>query len=180
MFKLFMVKDDYVNFCRKYDPKVQSNKEDSRKFIKKYLGIVFEINNMKYYVPLSSYKPEKHDNMSNKIDFVRIEDEKHKYAVLNLNNMIPVPDNAIIDFNINILSTNTEEERKYRDLLRNEWRICRAKRDRIIKNASKIYNMVLNNKPINIVNRCCNYKLLEKLSIQYCAEREVAGTDLEN
>lgn len=179
MFKLLIVKDDYVNFCRKYDSKVQSNKESNRKFIKKYLGVIFEINNVKYYVPLSSYKPEKHNNMPNKIDFIRIEDEEHQYAVLNLNNMIPVPDNAIIDFDFNILPVSTEEERKYRDLLRNEWRICRTKQDKIIKNASKLYNMVLNNKPINIVDRCCNFKLLEKLSIQYCAEQEVAGMELE-
>jgi hypothetical protein len=70
---------------------------------------------MKYYVPLSSYKPEKHNKMPNKIDFIRIEDEKNQYAVLNLNNMIPVPDEAIIDFDINILPNDTEEERKYRE-----------------------------------------------------------------
>jgi protein AbiQ len=140
MFKLFIVQDDYINFCRKYDSKVQRNKEENRKFVKKYLGIVFEINNIKYYVPFSSYKPEKHDNMSDKIDFIRIEDEKNRYAVLNLNNMIPVPDKAVIDFDFNILPNNTEEERKYRDLLRNEWRICKTKREKIVKNAYKLYN----------------------------------------
>jgi hypothetical protein len=33
-----MVKDDYINFCRVHDSKVQSNKEDNGKFAKKYLG----------------------------------------------------------------------------------------------------------------------------------------------
>ena len=74
MFRLFMIKDDYINFCTKYDKKVQKNKEGNRKFSKKYLGVVLEVNNFKYFVPLSSYKPEKHDSMPEKIDFIRIEE----------------------------------------------------------------------------------------------------------
>lgn len=173
MFKIFMVQDDYINFCRVYDSKVQKNKEENRKFAKKYLGIIFKFNNTKFYVPFSSYKCEKHDNMNDSIDFIKIVDNQGKYAVLNINNMIPVPDEAIIEFDINVLPNSTEEERKYRDLLRNEWRICKIKKDKIIKNASKLYDMVLKNKPINIVKRCCNFVLLEQKMQEYIVNIQI-------
>lgn len=175
MFKIFIIKDDYIEFCRSHDDKVQDNKEGTGKFIKKYLGIVLEVNNIKYYVPLSSYKPHKHDYMpTDKIDFIRIEDSKNKYAVLNLNNMIPVPDEAVVEFDINILPSGTEEERKYRDLLRNEWNVCRAKKEKILKNANKLYGMFINKRPENIVSRCCDFKKLEAKMQEYITLQQVA------
>jgi translation elongation factor EF-Tu-like GTPase len=42
---------------------------------------------MKYFAPLSSYK-QKHDKMKNSLDFIKI----GNYAVVNINNMSPVPD----------------------------------------------------------------------------------------
>lgn len=46
-----------------------------------------------YYVPISSAKP-KHQRMSNSIDFHKLMDREsgYLYAILNINNMIPVPD----------------------------------------------------------------------------------------
>lgn len=183
MYKLFMVSDDYINFCYSYDHKVQMNKEEDREFPKKYLGIIYFNNGFKYYIPLSSYKPKKHDTMDEKIDFIRIEDDKGKYAVLNINNMLPIPDEAIINFDLNFLPNNTEKERKYRDLLRNEWDVCVLKKDKIISSANKIYSMVEAGKPINIVDRCCKFKLhesnipiyLNKIQILQ-AQEEASGT----
>ena len=45
------------------------------------------MNEIKYFVPLSSYKP-KHEKMKNGLDFLKV----GNYAVINLNNMFPVPD----------------------------------------------------------------------------------------
>lgn len=167
MLKIFIVTDEYIEHCRKFDSKVQNNHKPGEKFIKKYLGIVFELNEIKYYVPFSSYKPDKHDKMKDNVDFIRIEDNDKKYAVLNLNNMIPVPDNAIIEFDINSLNNGSEEERKYRDLLWDEWEICKSKQEKIIRNANTLYKMVLSGSPVNVVNRCCNFKLLETVYEQY-------------
>lgn len=48
---------------------------------------------MKYAVPLSHYNKDKHDGISNKLDFQKVLDEKGKcLSVLNINNMIPVTD----------------------------------------------------------------------------------------
>lgn len=47
--RIYRIKDEYIDFLRKYDEKVSKNKEETRPFV----GIVFEINNFKYFAPLS-------------------------------------------------------------------------------------------------------------------------------
>ena len=78
--------------------------QDAEKDNRKYIGVVFEIKGMKYFAPLSSFK-DKHKKMKESIDFIKIKD----YAVINLNNMIPVPDSQIVDIDI-----NKEKEPSYR------------------------------------------------------------------
>ena len=175
MFKVYSVSDDYIEYCRKIDYRVHNNHKDGEKFVKKYLGIVFEMNNTKYYVPFSSYKPEKHDKMRESIDFIKIEEPGNKYAVLNLNNMIPVPNEVIIEFDMDYSETHTEEEMKYRDLLWAEWEICKAKQNKILTNAKLLYQIVIDKKPEHIVRRCCDFPLLERASIEYITRREVAA-----
>ena len=51
---------------------------------RKYIGIVFQINDMEYFAPLSSFKP-KHEKIERGIGFYQI----LRYAVINLNNMFP-------------------------------------------------------------------------------------------
>lgn len=48
---------------------------------------------------------EKHKTMIEKVDFIKIKD----YAVINLNNMIPVPNSQVIDIDI-----NKEKDSSYR------------------------------------------------------------------
>ena len=54
--KLYSVNDNYINYLRKFDTKVYDNKENNRKVMRKYLGIVLKINELNYYIPMSSPK----------------------------------------------------------------------------------------------------------------------------
>ncbi len=58
--KLYSISDEYISFLRKQFPRIYSNKEDVRIHTRKYLGVVIELENHKYYIPLSSPK-KKHD-----------------------------------------------------------------------------------------------------------------------
>lgn len=55
-FKLYSVSDDYVEWLRKDFPNVYSNKINSRTHTRKYLGVVLQIGQYLYYVPMSSPK----------------------------------------------------------------------------------------------------------------------------
>jgi protein AbiQ len=92
------IKEDYIEYMNKFDSKVYYNKGEGRP----YIGILFEINNFKYYAPLSSPK-EKHQNMPENIKYVKI--QNGEFGLLNLSNMIPVLDDVIINFDIRT-STN--------------------------------------------------------------------------
>ena len=119
-----------------------------------------EINSCKYFVNLSSFKP-KHISMKESVDFIKI----GNYAVINLNNMLPVPDGEY-----NYVDFSKEADANYRNLLRNEYRIISKKSDRIIKNAKVIYNHKLKNgNDTPLARRCCDFLKLEEFAKNYSA-----------
>ena len=67
--KLFFyeVDDSYVEYLSKFDSHVMYTKIESRKFKRKYIGILFKIDEKLYIAPLSSYK-QKHNKMKESID----------------------------------------------------------------------------------------------------------------
>ena len=89
--RIYEVKSEYIKYLNNYQKHIftQAQEKDKRK----YIGIVFEVKGIKYFAPLSSFK-DKHKQMKEGVDFIKIKD----YAVINLNNMIPVPDSQIVDF----------------------------------------------------------------------------------
>ncbi len=87
--KLVIIDSKYCDYLRKFDERVPYNfsKKENRPFI----GVLFEIDGIKYFALLSSPK-EKHKTMRNMIDFLKI--DNGKLGALNFNNMIPVLDTS--------------------------------------------------------------------------------------
>lgn len=160
MINLYEIDDDYIDYLRKFDKKVLSSKTDNRTFTRKYVGILLHNKCFKYFIPLSSYKPDVYDSMYESPSLKKI----GNMAVLRINNMIPVIDSVIhkIDF-------NAETDINYRILLRNEYRILKT-REREIRTDSRIvyyYRLNEKNKFKGLYNICCDFKLLEEKAIQY-------------
>ena len=147
----YEVNDSYIEYLSKFDSHVMYTKIESRKFKRKYIGILFEINKKIYIAPLSSYK-EKHNRIKENIDFIKIGNK----SVINLNNMFPVEEE-----NISIVNIEKEEDINYKQLLRNEYALCVPKFKKIIKNARNLYKQVIVYQ-VPIKDRCCNFKLLEE------------------
>lgn len=154
--KFYHIKDDFITFLRQYDTKVPENKNQSRP----YIGVVLEINSIKYYAPFSSPKP-KHNKMKNGKDFRKI--NNGVYGAINFNNMIPVLDDALIEIDIAGI-----QDSKYRRLLQNQYNFIRADENAILKTANLLRDLVFaNESDISehdkiIKQRCCNLKLLEE------------------
>ncbi|WP_425059017.1 Endoribonuclease ToxN [Sporomusa carbonis] len=162
------ITDQYVEYLRKFDDVVRENREGRRK----YIGVVFEMNNQKYYAPLSSPKL-KYEKISEKApDIFKI--DNGNLGVINLNNMIPVPDNEIIRIDIESI-----DDEKYKNLLRNQAKFINSNHEKIKKKAKVLYSIVKSNTNLNLNKRCCNYKLLEIKCREYeniNAIREIAAT----
>lgn len=159
--KFYNITDDYISFLRRYDDKVAKNKQASRP----YVGVVFEIGEIKYYAPFTSPKP-KHQKMKNGKDFRKI--NQGKYGAINFNNMIPVPDEALI-----LKDFESEPDPQYRRLLQNQYKAIKADSIAIMKTAENLRRLILSNDSDlgaydrQVKKRCCNLALLESVYVLY-------------
>ena len=90
--KWYIVEKEYVNYLRRFDNKVENINYNDR--FKPYLGIIVAIEEINYYVPISSVK-DKHYKMNEDLDFIKINENDRILGVLNLNNMIPIGDENV-------------------------------------------------------------------------------------
>lgn len=173
--KLYSISDKYCNYLRKFDSRIYDNKEEIRTHTRKYVGIVMTINNMNYYIPMSSPKPtDYYDKECTKIrkstnTIIRIKTKNNKgieelRGTLRISNMIPVPIEEIEIYNY-----NAEEDKKYKDVISDEIMFLRNKQNEnnIIRKANLVYKQKKNNLEINYLKSCVDYKLLEKKCKKY-------------
>ena len=105
-----------MDYLAPHAPHLFRNKKDGQQNERKYIGVVFQINDLNYFAPLSSFK-EKHKKMRDSIDFIKIKN----YAVINLNNMFPVPEGKYTYVDI-----SKERNLKYKSLLLAEYRYIKS------------------------------------------------------
>ena len=95
-------------------------------------GIVLQVNDVDYYVPVTSYKQQKPDN------FLIIADNGQAVSSLRFNYMFPVPGMIVT---VRIITD--EPDRAYRALLAQELRYCIKNQDTIQHLADRTYKRVL-------------------------------------
>lgn len=77
--KLYYIKDDYIDYLRKYDDRVLYNKKETRP----YVGVVLEFNGFNYFVPLSSPKIKHIKMNAYALDIFKI--DKGILGIININ-----------------------------------------------------------------------------------------------
>ena len=82
--KLYYVDEDYINELRNVDERVLLNKST-----RPYLGVVLSINDLNYFVPLSSLKKKKLNNQLS-IKLFEVNNIQNRLGYLLFLNMIPV------------------------------------------------------------------------------------------
>lgn len=167
----YVVDKKYINYLKQADPRVGYVEYGDR--MKLHVGILLTIGAFHYYVPISSAKP-KHQNMSNSLDFHKLQDESsgYLYAVLNINNMIPVPDNCVTQLKYNQIAhfrsfKNEKEKTDYVYLLQKEKALIDKVQDTLQIKALKLYQKCTDKPDSSLASRCCNFKMLEGKCISY-------------
>lgn len=103
--------------------------------------------------------------MKESIDFMKIK----QYAVLNLNNMFPVPKTER-----NYVDINKITDANYKNLLRKEYRFIKVNEKKIMKNAQIVYSHKIHNgNKTNLCKRCNDFLLLEEKAMSYKNHSEV-------
>lgn len=123
--KLYEIREKYVNYLLALELLLFHNKAPGQQNTRKYIGIVLQVDGHDYFAPFSSFK-EKHRHMKDRLDFIKIKD----YAVINLNNMFPVPSGEYTYVDISSVGNP-----KYKALLLAEYRAIKAMQEKIRKNA---------------------------------------------
>lgn len=150
--KLYQVTEEYVEYLSLYAPHLFRNRQERGKKTRKFIGAVLKVNGMEYLAPLSSFK-EKHKNMKDSLDFIKVKD----YAVINLNNMFPIPAGQY-----RYVDISGEEDEKYQDLLRAEYRYIKSIQKNIRRNASILYRkQITEDTPLTA--RCNDFLKLEEM-----------------
>ncbi len=164
MKKLVLVRLDsnYCDYLRQFDNKVPYNFDN--KELRPFIGVLFEVNNCKYFAPLSSPKP-KHKTMKTTLDFLKI--AGGDLGAINFNNMLPVTNNNIIKIDLD-KECLTKTEERYIKLLKEQIFWLNRNDEKLYDRSKKLYDKYMNgtlNK--NIEKRCCNFKLLEEKCFEY-------------
>ncbi len=155
---LYEIDAEYIDYLIPMAPHLFQNKKPSQLNNRKYIGVIFVVNGFNYFALLSSFK-EKHRHMQESLDFLKI---KH-YSVINLNNMIPVPDGVFTYVDI-----SREKNPKYRALLLSEYRYIKSIRDKIRKNAVILYNHKMQKGNTTALSKRCNdFGVLEEACRRY-------------
>ena len=169
--KLYAVSDKYIQYLRKFDNRVYDNKENNRKVTRKYLGIVLTINELNYYIPMSS--PKNSDYINNKIRksiipiIIIISNEEINNlpvlkGTLRISNMIPVPSSELI-----LYEPKNEKDKNYKILVEKELEFINKNEKMIKKYAMILYKQKINNYNVSYIKNIVDFKLLEKKCKEY-------------
>lgn len=165
MLYFFTVKMKYVRNLMNIDHKnIMSVSSQHRKNKRVFIGIIVMLDNHKYCIPLSSVEDKpKYSKMSNNITFRKITNKSGEIiGVLNINNMIPVKEEYLIPFDMEISVSDDEKQRKYKKHCMEELEWCREHEDEIIMLARELHRMVCSNQSFKKRNICPDYRLLEQ------------------
>ena len=152
----YRIKEEYNQFLQKYEKEKRGVTKvpnirytDRNKFA---FGAVLQVNDINYYVSVSSFDKKQEANI-----LIRIPgDEKEVKGSLRFNYMVPVPDECIEKLIIKEI-----EDEKYRLLLNKEYQFCMDNISHIQKKANKIYEMVTTNRKQILTDNSCDFHILE-------------------
>lgn len=120
-------------------------------------GAVLLINDIQYFVPVTSYsKPQQ--------DLILLRDKKNNKVLgsIRFNYMIPVPANCLHKLNIADLPTVQSKAHASKELA-----FCRRNRDRIYKTAKNTYMRVKSGRYPELTKNSCDFELLKKAYNEY-------------
>ena len=167
--ELYRVDIEYYNYLHYYEPKIPyvENEKHNRPFI----GIILNVNGKNFFAPLTSPK-KKHLIMKDMQDFLKI--DSGKLGGINLNNMMPIPKCCLEKINL-----YTIKDYKYRNMLKSQMEWINQNELRIQNRARNLYYLILNKHTTEaLLNRCCNFRLLEEKCNEYMKENNLKEEEI--
>lgn len=172
-FGLYKIDPDYLEYLHHIDSEVYYSPA-YRLSTKPFVGIITPINDTNYFIPLTSPKLKhrrwKNVSLEHFIVYEIIDNEAmvqgdyykhysenqslHLLSILDIKKMIPAPINSYTPIEFQEIS-----DYKYKNLLEKEYRFCLSIKNKILRNASRLYCAQRSTNKIHYAN--CNFAKLE-------------------
>lgn len=150
MLKFYDIDKDYISYLKTFDEKVPNIEYNSNnKFV---CGIVLEINNVKYYAPISHKTEKQQTNL-------RIFDNDRPIATIRFSFMIPAFDDILKFKNFKDIA---KIDYNYAALLYAEYSYCSSNIKTIKDKALAVYKIGCNKKH-RLNYTCCDFKKTRKI-----------------
>ncbi|MCQ9124704.1 type III toxin-antitoxin system ToxN/AbiQ family toxin [Rodentibacter caecimuris] len=157
--KLYNIEDDYLTYLRQYDQRVPQNKPNG--YSRPFVGVLLEINNLKYLAPLSS---QIHTTQTDfPIKKKHNESVEEQIATVRFAYMVPVTDKVLREIDYSLIMNSDEN---YFSLLVLEDNYINSHKKELKKKCEMTYNNKINGH----FNFCCDFKKLEEQAINYSTD----------
>lgn len=170
---LYTIDNKYIHYLQENErkdrgfTKVSNNLTDEYSNQKPYVGIVLEIDDYKYFVPLTHPK----EHYDSRIKFFNRFSQPIKlksgrdYGRIMFCYMLPLKDENVLKR----ICINEIVDIKYKSILMTQYFYINSREGNkvILKKAHSLYNKVHNNPQHYLYKYCCAFELLEKYSEKY-------------
>lgn len=160
--RIYKIDLKYLKYLHNSDYRVQYNinYSDSKNQNRPYIGPVLKQDGLFYYAPLEHPRPE-HQALHSNNKIIKI--NGGRLGIIGINNMIPVPQEYLIDFDIS-------QDKNSRTLI-SQLIYCRHNKRLLYHSANKTYFAKLKNADKHYSS--CDFKLLAKKCNEYSNNRDI-------
>lgn len=159
----------YIEFLKKYEtehrgftrvPNVNYHSGNNKFFY----GTVLNVNDINYFVPVSSKVHSKQDDL-----LIRAKNRPELiYGTLRFAYMLPIPKECL-----SLLIRDELKDSQKSLKIKNELAFCRRNKDKIARQAEYTYERIVSSISENLTHNSCDFKLLEQAYIEYCIENKL-------
>lgn len=156
--KFYKVDLEYIRYLHSNDSRVQynANYTDVLNQNRPYIGVVLKINEHNYFAPLEHPRPN-HKLLKPNLHIYKI--KGGRLGIIGLNNMIPVPEASLIDFDI-----NADKNKK---ILVSQYIECKKDWNNIRERANKVYKKRITSPNKFEKKTFCDFSFLEQKCQEY-------------
>lgn len=161
--RIYKVNLDYIKYLHTHDNKVQYSDRytDSQNENRPYIGPVLIKDGFSFYAPLEHPRAA-HMKLKESCYLAKI--DGGKYGIIGINNMIPVPEKELIDFDIS--------KDKNKAILISQFVFCKKHARAITYKANKVYTATANPDTQKSQFSSCNFLKLANKAREYSSQAQ--------
>ena len=156
--RIYKIDLDYIKHLHSQDDKVQYNSDytNSQNQNRPYIGPILIKDGISFYAPLE-HPRSVHTKLKESSYLIKI--DGGKYGLIGINNMIPVPDDKLIDFDIS--------KDKHSKVLISQFVFCKKHIRELVRKANKVYTALANSQTTPSQYTSCNFIKLKEIAVEH-------------